>query len=179
MKIRTLPIVLAPLLALAACGGVTQFASSQPFAITGTPPPAPARVQLRNNRIEFDEKIQFEANSAVIKDVSSSLLHEIAEVIRKNPQVKKISIEGHASSEGDIPPGHNKTLSDDRAKAVMTYLVQKESIDAAKLTAKGWGSEKPIASNDNEEGREKNRRVEFLVVDQDTQPAQAMTEKKP
>ncbi len=175
MKIRTLPIVLAPLLALAACGGVTQFASSQPFAITGAPPPAPARVQLRNNRIEFDEKIQFEANSAVIRDVSSSLLHEIAEVIRKNPQVTKISIEGHASSEGDVPPGHNKTLSDQRAKAVMTYLVQKESIDGSRLTAKGWGSEKPLAGNDTEDGREKNRRVEFLVVEQGAQRVSVKT----
>ncbi len=177
MNLRTIPIVLVPVLALA-CGGVTQFAGERPFSIAGTavPPAPPARVQLRNNKIEFDEKIQFEANSAVIKDVSSSLLHEIAEVIRKNPQVKKISIEGHASSEGDVPAGHNKKLSDDRAKAVMTYLIQKESIDAAKLSAKGWGSEKPLASNDTEDGREKNRRVEFLVVDQDKQ---AMTEKKP
>ncbi len=176
MSPRNLTAAFTALLVVA-CGGVTPFASAQPFAITGTPPPAPpARVQLRNNKIEFDEKIQFEANSAIIKDVSSSLLHEIAEVIRKNPQVKKISIEGHASSEGDVPPGHNKKLSDDRAKAVMTYLVQKESIEAARLDAKGWGSEKPLASNDNEEGREKNRRVEFLVVDQG---AQATAEKKP
>jgi len=176
MSLRTIAIVLAPLLVLA-CGGVTQFAGERPFSIAGTaatPPPPPARVQLRNNKIEFDEKIQFEANSAVIKDVSSSLLHEIAEVIRKNPQVKKISIEGHASSEGDVPAGHNKKLSDDRAKAVMAYLIQKESIDAAKLSAKGWGSEKPLASNDTEDGREKNRRVEFLVVDD----KQATTEKK-
>jgi len=156
---------------------MTPFRSAQPFTIAGAVPPAPpARVHLRNNKIEFDEKIQFEANSAVIKDVSSSLLHEIAEVIRKNPQLKKISIEGHASSEGDVPSGHNKQLSDERAKAVMTYLIQKESIDASRLSATGWGSEKPIASIDTEEGREKNRRVEFLVVEQDPQPA---TEKTP
>lgn len=176
MTLRTITLVFASLLVFPACGGITQFTSAQPFTIAGTaPPPAPARVQLRNNKIEFDEKIQFEANSSVIKDVSSSLLHEIAEVIRKNPQVTKISIEGHASSEGDVPPGHNKKLSDERAKAVMTYLIQKESIDASRLDAKGWGSEKPLASNDTEDGREKNRRVEFLVVDQATQ---AMTEKK-
>ena len=172
-------LCLVLLAAATACGGTTQFASAQPFTIAGTPPPPPkARVQLRNNKIEFDEKIQFEANSAVIKDVSSSLLHEIAEVIRKNPQVKKISIEGHASSEGDVPAGHNKKLSDERAKAVMAYLIQKESIDANRLTAKGWGSDKPIASNDTEDGREKNRRVEFLVIEQ-AAPAVAATEKQP
>ncbi len=165
---KLLASLLLPLLAMG-CGGTTLFAGAAPFTIAGTPAPPPptARARLRNNKIEFDEKIQFEANSAVIKDASSTILHEIAEVIRQNPQVAKISIEGHASSEGDNPPGHNKKLSDDRAKAVMQYLVQKENIGASRLTAKGWGSEKPIASNDNEEGREKNRRVEFLVVSAD------------
>ena len=162
---------------LLACGGTVQFAGAQPFAIAGTPPPAPAptptptvarapRAQLRNNKIEITEKIQFEDNKAVIKDASSSLLDEIADVMRKNPQVKKISIEGFASSEGNAQ--HNKDLSTERATAVMTYLVKKENIDPSRLTAKGWGSEKPIAPNDTEEGREKNRRVEFLVVDQST-----------
>jgi outer membrane protein OmpA-like peptidoglycan-associated protein len=172
----------ASLVVVAGCGGVVQFAGAQPFAIAGTPPPPPpppppTHAVLKDNRIEIDQKIQFEANSDVIKDESSSLLHDIADVMRKNPQVTKISIEGHASSEGDVPPGHNKKLSDQRAKAVMTYLVQKEHIDASRLAAKGWGSEKPIASNDTPEGREKNRRVEFLVVDQGN--AKKVAEKKP
>jgi OOP family OmpA-OmpF porin len=158
------------------CGGATQFAGAQPIAIAGTPPPPPPppkpeppkpppRVELRDNKIEFKEKIQFEVNKAVIKEESFSLLHDIADVIKKNPHVKKLSIEGHASAEGD--PKKNKKLSDDRAKSVMDHLVKKEAIEPARLTAKGWGIEKPIASNDNEEGREKNRRVEFLVVEQD------------
>ncbi|HWL86306.1 MAG TPA: OmpA family protein, partial [Polyangiaceae bacterium] len=58
-------------------------------------------------------------------------------------------------------------LSEARAKSVAKYLVKKEGVDAGRLTSRGWGSEKPIASNDNEEGREKNRRVDFLVVDQE------------
>src|SRR5205807_223553 len=83
-------------------------------------------------------------------------LAEIADVIKKNPQVKKISIEGHASAEGEAK--HNKKLSDDRAKAVMEHLVKKDGVDAARMVAKGWGVEKPIAANDTEENREKNRR---------------------
>ncbi|HMI83464.1 MAG TPA: OmpA family protein [Polyangiaceae bacterium] len=160
-----------------ACGGVTQFTGAQPFTIAGTPPPAPPppvakeepkpppRVELRDNKIEFKEKIQFEVNKAVIKEESFSLLHDIGDVIKKNPQVKKISIEGHASAEGD--PKRNKKLSDDRSKAVLEFLAKKEGIESARMTAKGWGVEKPIAPNDNEDGREKNRRVEFLVVEQD------------
>jgi OOP family OmpA-OmpF porin len=129
------------------------------------PPKPPPRVELRDNKIEFKEKIQFEVNKATIKEESFSLLHDIADVIKQNAQVKKISIEGHASADGDAK--FNKKLSEDRAKSVMDYIVKKEAVDAARLTARGWGSEKPIAPNDTEEGREKNRRVEFLVVEQD------------
>ncbi len=163
-----------------ACGGTVQFTGA-PVVIAGTPPPppprpaAPTRAQLRNNKIEIAEKIQFEADKAIIKDASNSLLKEIADVMRANPNIKKISIEGHASAEGNA--AHNKQLSADRANAVMSYLVTKEHIDASRLTAKGWGSEKPIASNDNEEGCEKNRRVDFLVVDQGG-PTAANPEKK-
>ena len=167
------------LLGAGACGGVTQFAGAQAFTITGTPPPPPPpppvvkeeppppppRVELRDNKIDFKEKIQFEVNKAIIKEESFSLLHDIGEVIKKNPQVKKISIEGHASAEGD--PKRNKKLSDERSKAVMEFLVKKEGIEAARMSAKGWGVEKPIAGNDTEDGREKNRRVEFLVIEQD------------
>jgi OOP family OmpA-OmpF porin len=177
----TLPVLAAAFLGLSACGGTTQFAGAQPFQIAGTPPPPPPvvvapppkveepkpppRVELRDNKIVFNEKIQFEVNKAVIKEESFSLLHDIGDVIKKNPQVKKISIEGHASSEGD--PKKNKKLSDDRAKSVMDHLVKKEGVEATRLAAKGWGIEKPIASNDDETGREKNRRVEFLVTEQD------------
>jgi len=128
-------------------------------------PKPPARVELRDNKIEIKEKIQFEVNKATIKEASFSLLHEIADVIKANPQVKKLSIEGHASAEGNA--AKNKKLSDERAKSVMDHLVKKEGIDVARLAAKGWGVEKPIAGNDTEEGREKNRRVEFLVTEQD------------
>jgi outer membrane protein OmpA-like peptidoglycan-associated protein len=178
-KHRSLPhwVAASLFLGLAGCGGVTQFAGMQPFNIAGTPPPPPPppvvkeepkpapRVELRDNKIEFKEKIQFEVNKAIIKEESFSLLHDIGDVIKKNPHIKKISIEGHASAEGD--PKRNKKLSDDRSKAVMEFLAKKEGIEAARLTAKGWGAEKPVAGNENEDGREKNRRVEFLVVEQD------------
>jgi outer membrane protein OmpA-like peptidoglycan-associated protein len=161
--------VVAALGGLAGCAGKIQFSGSQPVQIAGTErkqaeAPPPPRVELRDNKIVFDEKIQFEYNQAVIKPESFSLLHEIADVIEKNAQVKKIQIDGHASAEGS--PAHNKWLSDQRAKAVMKHLIEKESIAAERLVAKGWGIEQPIASNDDEAGREKNRRVEFNVIDQ-------------
>jgi OOP family OmpA-OmpF porin len=162
-----------------ACGGQTAFQGKVPLVVPGEAPPPPPpppppkkeeppkpppRVELRDNKIEIHEKIQFEVNKAVIKQESYSLLDEIVKVIKENPQIRKISIEGHASAEGDAKA--NLKLSDERAKSVRQYLVD-HGIPGDMLTAKGYGSTKPIATNDTEEGREKNRRVEFVVTQQD------------
>lgn len=159
---------------LAGCGPIA-FSDASALAINATPPPAPEaeppppepekRVEVRDNKIVINEKVQFEVNSAKILEVSHDLLNEVAKVIQENPQIKKIEVEGHASAEGS--DAHNKKLSDRRAKAVMKYLTGKAGIDKAMLTAKGYGEERPIASNDTEDGREKNRRVEFTITDQD------------
>jgi len=121
-----------------------------------------SRVQLKNHKIEIDEKIQFDQNAATIKEVSHPLLNDIVDVIKKNPQITRVDIEGHASAEGNEQA--NVKLSDDRAKSVMAYLVGKGISDKI-LTAKGFGSSKPIADNATEDGREKNRRVEFNVTE--------------
>jgi outer membrane protein OmpA-like peptidoglycan-associated protein len=170
-RLAALPF-LAALLACAACGGVTQYSGGHAIAITGTPPapapapaPEPARVELRDNKIELKEKIQFEANKATIKAESFSLLHEIAEVMKKNPHVKKVAIEGHASADGDARP--NMKLSRERAKSVRRHLLKKEGIAEDALTFRGYGEDKPLADNATLEGREANRRVEFIVVEQD------------
>jgi OOP family OmpA-OmpF porin len=141
------------------------------MAVNGTPPPppvveakAPPRVEVRDNKIEIHEKIQFDLDKATIKPESFSLMNEIGDVISKNPQIKSIRIEGYASSEGDAK--HNKQLSDARAKAVMKYLVD-HKVPAGELQAIGYGIEHPIADNATEDGREKNRRVEFTILDQD------------
>jgi len=166
---------------LAGCGKVTVFEGQTPISIAGDPPPLPPpppppppppeepapppRVELRDNKIEIREKIQFEYNKATILEVSYSLLDEIADVIKKNPQVKKIQIEGHASSEGN--DAYNLRLSDQRAKAVMAYLVEKGGIPKEALIAKGFGETMPLDPADTEAAREKNRRVEFNVIEQD------------
>lgn len=168
----------ALLVAMTGCGGTTAFQGGQAFAIAGTPPPPPPppapvqeaakpppRVELRDNKIEIHEKIQFEQGKATIKAESFGLLKEIADTIKENPQIKKLSIEGHASAEGDAK--NNMKLSDDRAKSVMKHLVDKEGIKKEMLSAKGFGEDKPIGDNNTDEGKEKNRRVEFVVTEQD------------
>lgn len=121
------------------------------------------KAALRDKKIEINEKVQFEVDQATIKSDSFELLNDVAQVMKENPQVKKVAIEGHASADGEDQ--HNLTLSDSRAKAVMAYLVAKGGVDAGRLTAEGFGEKRPIADNNTEDGRETNRRVEFNVVD--------------
>ena len=170
--------LVAAVAAAPACSKPVTFSGQSTLAIVGTPPkppppPTPAkpapRVEVRENKIEIHEKIQFDDDKATIKPVSFDLLGEIAAVIQKNPQIKKLRVEGYASSEGDA--AHNLRLSDERAKAVMKYLVD-HGISKGELVAQGFGSERPIADNATEEGREQNRRVEFVILEQD------VTEKK-
>ncbi len=128
------------------------------------PPPKPKRVEVTQDKIVITEKIQFDFNKSTIKPESNGLLDEIVSVVKENPQLKKISIEGHTDSDGSDQ--YNLKLSEGRAQAVMKYLVD-HGVDAARLTARGFGESKPIASNDTPEGKEKNRRVEFLITEQD------------
>lgn len=176
--LRTLSRVLLSTAALStvACGGQSAFSGN--INVAGDPPPIPAppppppkeepkpapRVEVRDNKIQINEKIQFELAKAIIKAESNSLLDEIVQVIKDNAHIKKIAIEGHASSDGN--DAFNLRLSDDRSKAVMKYLTD-HGIDAARLTAKGFGETKPIGDNETEEGRELNRRVEFNIVEQE------------
>jgi outer membrane protein OmpA-like peptidoglycan-associated protein len=174
MRLLKLASMLWCALALAACGGSTAFQGSASQAIVGTPPPPPVvkadppppppRVEVHDNQIVISEKIQFDDAKATIKPESNSLLDEIVASFQKNAQIKKVSIDGFASSEGDAT--FNKKLSDDRAKAVMAYLVA-HGVDKGRVTAKGYGADKPIADNSTEDGREKNRRVEFNIVEQE------------
>jgi OOP family OmpA-OmpF porin len=162
-------------LAAAGCGGVTQFQDETAIAVMGKPPPPPPpppepeperRVELAGDRINIKEKIQFGYNSDKILQESFSLMDEIAQVMKENPQIKKVEIGGHASSEGS--DAYNRELSDKRAKAVMAYLVGKGGIDASRLTAKGYGESKPLVTPDDTEAKkEKNRRVEFLILEQE------------
>lgn len=162
---------------VAGCGGSMSFSDTSPLVVTGTlpappspppappaPEPAPQRVEITADKIVITEKIQFDFNQASIKPESHGLLDEIAGVIKANPQLRKISIEGHTDSDGS--DAYNLKLSRDRAAAVMRYLTE-HGVEASRLASNGFGEQKPIASNDTPEGKEKNRRVDFLITEQD------------
>jgi outer membrane protein OmpA-like peptidoglycan-associated protein len=174
---RSLPSALAVMLVaacLSACSGTMAFSDQSSIAIKGDSPappepkveapPPPKRVEVTQDKIVINEKIQFDYNKATIKPESHGLLNEIVSVIKENTHIKKISIEGHTDSDG--ADKYNLKLSDGRAKAVMAYLVE-HGIDAGRLTAKGFGETKPMADNATDDGKEKNRRVEFLITEQE------------
>ena len=85
----------------------------------------------------------------------------LVQVLEQNPDIVKIRIEGHTDNQGK--PSSNLSLSKRRAKAVMKWLT-KAGVDKKRLESNGYGQTQPIADNDTEDGRAKNRRVMFVVV---------------
>lgn len=122
---------------------------------SGCPLPAPVAAVAPVSNLTGFETIQFEFNSSVLKTESYPTLDKLSSVLRENGG--KVSVKGYASSEGTA--AYNLKLSKDRANSVKTYLVN-SGVNASQVATKGLGEANPIASNDTEEGRIQNRRVE-------------------
>jgi len=107
--------------------------------------------------------IFFDFNKATLRPESKTELKNVIEFLQQNPSVT-IEISGHTDNVGSYE--YNQSLSERRAKAVVDYLV-KQGIPLSRLVYKGYSFSKPIASNDTEEGRQQNRRVEFKILSAD------------
>lgn len=103
--------------------------------------------------------IYFDIDSDRLKPESAPMLQMVATALEKNPALK-LEIDGYTDAVGAA--AHNLDLSKRRAEAVKAVLVAQFGTDAARLTTQGFGSAKPIASNDTPQGRADNRRVEFV-----------------
>ena len=103
--------------------------------------------------------LQFSRAKADLTDDSTETLKELSEIAKECPTFR-IEIEGHTDAEGTDE--RNQRLSDRRAKAVADFLVR-EGVKADRLTTVGYGATRPIAENDTETGRARNRRIEFIV----------------
>jgi outer membrane protein OmpA-like peptidoglycan-associated protein len=135
--------------------------------------PDEVKAVVSGGSIVILDKIFFDLGKATIKVVSNPVLDSVAKVLVDNPQIKKIRIEGNTDDLGDDKK--NQLLSENRAKAVQDYLVKK-GVDAARLEVKGNGEAVPLApvtglnpltqKKELEAAREKNRRVEFVIVEQ-------------
>jgi OmpA-OmpF porin, OOP family len=106
------------------------------------------------------QNIFFDVDKFDLKDKSITELQKINRFLTENPHVK-VEIGGHTDNSGAA--AYNKQLSEKRAQSVYDYLI-KEGIDPGRLARKGYGSESPLADNNTEEGRQKNRRIEFKIT---------------
>jgi outer membrane protein OmpA-like peptidoglycan-associated protein len=135
----------------------------------GCPDRGESKVALTPDKIEILDKVFFKTGSDQIKSESFDLLNQVAMVIRANPQVGRIRVEGHTDNRGGR--AKNLALSQRRAESVLKYLSQR-GVPADRLEAQGYGPDRPVVSNRTGAGRETNRRVDFVVVPAGEAPPQ-------
>ena len=128
------------------------------------PPPGPDKIILTPSNIAIIDKIQFETGKADLKPVSFPVLDDVVNVLKKNPQIKEVTVEGHTDSTGTAEI--NRKLSQGRAESCVAYIKSK-GVKGVVLNATGYGPDRPIADNATEEGKEANRRVEFVITKQE------------
>jgi outer membrane protein OmpA-like peptidoglycan-associated protein len=109
----------------------------------------------------IDESILFDSESTAIKPAATSKLREIATSAEKRFTGGSFRIYGYTDASGS--KGYNKKLAEDRAKAVKNWLTTKNNIPADKISLNPVGESNPVAGNQTEAGRKKNRRVEIAV----------------
>jgi len=126
---------------------------------TPTPTPAPAPAPAPKP-VVFDT-IYFDPNKTNINPTAAKALDRNGMILKENPNIK-VEIGGHTDGEGSEKA--NQMISEKRALSAKKYLQDKFNIPDSRLKVKGYGSTKPVADNKTQEGRSKNRRVEFKVI---------------
>jgi outer membrane protein OmpA-like peptidoglycan-associated protein len=124
------------------------------------PEPAKEILQVEVGKAIVLEGVVFKSGSAVITPQSEEILNKALNTLNENPEIE-VEIQGHTDNTGSRAV--NTRLSQARAEAVKAWLVKKGTA-ASRITTKGFGPEKPVASNDTPEGRQKNRRIEFARI---------------
>lgn len=119
-------------------------------------------VEVTEEAIQIAEKVHFATGRASIESSSDSLLDAVASTLRFRSDIRLVVVEGHTDNVG--APERNQALSEERAAAVRTALVER-GVAPDRLVVEAYGESRPIASNDTREGREMNRRVVFRIVD--------------
>jgi OmpA-OmpF porin, OOP family len=123
----------------------------------GCPEPAPEpEVTAIVTRVEFHN------GEAMPPAESESVLQDLADALIRHPELTRVSVEGHTDNRGN--EALNRQLSARRAAAVVAWLIA-HGVDADRLVAVGFGSDRPLVPNDTQAGRQTNRRVEFRIVE--------------
>ncbi len=136
----------------------------------GCPDKGKSLVVVTGTKIEILDKVYFDVGKATLQGRSTPLLDQVAAVLKNNPQITKVQVEGHTDSDGS--DDKNLKLSQARTESVVAFLVGK-GIAANRLTAVGYGETKPVAPNNNKANKEQNRRVEFSIVQLDGKAVEA------
>jgi len=167
MRRLLLGVALALGVGTSGCAALMPAAKQEPFPVMDVqaerPPPGPDKVILTPSNIAIIDKIQFEVGKADLKPVSHVVIDEVVTVMKTNPQIELVQVQGHTDTDGSADL--NRKLSQARSESVVKYMVGK-GIKKDRLEGKGFGPDVPIADNAVPEGREANRRVEFLIVKQ-------------
>jgi outer membrane protein OmpA-like peptidoglycan-associated protein len=118
---------------------------------------------VEGSQIKILDQVKFKKNKAEILPgpESEDVLTAVLQVLNEHPELNLIHIEGHTDNTGSA--ARNRELSKQRAQSVLDWLV-KHGVAANRLTAEGFGSDRPIDTNETEEGRQNNRRVDFQIV---------------
>lgn len=116
--------------------------------------------KIKEGSVSVLKNIFFDTDKYDLKEKSITELQKIKRFLNENPSTR-IEISGHTDNTGSVV--HNKQLSENRAQSVYAYLIG-NGVDSKRLITKGYGSDKPIGSNETEDGRQLNRRIEFKVI---------------
>jgi outer membrane protein OmpA-like peptidoglycan-associated protein len=123
----------------------------------------PSLVRVTEKEIVILQQVQFKTASDVILPESNELLTQVANVLREHSEILKIEVQGHTDNRGGA--AYNQKLSQRRAASVVKWLTAAGGIVDDRLSSKGYGMDDPIADNDAAEGRQKNRRVQFKILE--------------
>jgi outer membrane protein OmpA-like peptidoglycan-associated protein len=127
----------------------------------GCPKEKKQLVVITAEKLMIKDKVYFDTGKATIQARSNALLDQIAAVLGAHSEITALQVEGHTDNTGDA--AFNRTLSADRAKAVVDYLVRK-GVAESRLKPVGFGPDRPADDNSTPKGRENNRRVEFNIL---------------
>lgn len=127
------------------------------------PPPVAPEKPVVKEKVTITLNIEFDTAKAVIKKKYEADIKKVADFMKVHPETNVV-VEGHTDNvDRHHDPSRNIKLSQARADNVRKYLIEQFGIDASRVSAVGYGPEKPVAGNDTKEGRKKNRRIEAVI----------------
>jgi len=125
--------------------------------------PAQPNVVVAGKEIKLKKQVHFQHDSAEILPDSQAIIEELADLMSKRADIKNVEVQGHTDDTGAA--AYNLRLSQSRAQAVVD-AISSHGVDASRMTAKGYGQEKPLVPNTTEPNRAKNRRVQVMITEQ-------------